>query len=305
VGAAVAAEAHLRLAFTAPGPELDEHVAQALAAEPAGAPVGLVVEALQALGRDRDLADVLARRDQDGDGDRQLWRLRAEVLERLGAVDEAAALYGDLVAAYPDDVAALKALAGLYRRPGRSGELAGVLERLWALATAPQGARDLDGETRAVGLELAELLAGPLGDAARAEEILRAVLHAFPDDPRALEALSDRLAARGADDEADALLLRLAALAGGIGRVGERVVRLARRPDLPPAKAAALLERALTAVTAPRGDVADALTEVLPRLPDRDERRRALLRLRDRALPLSPQARARLAAALAEVGEVS
>src|SRR6185436_6790586 len=92
-------------------------------------------------------------------------------------------------------------LAEIFRREGSPADLVPVLERLWELAAAPGG--DLDAES--LGLELAALVQE--SDPARAEAVLRALVVRGP-SAQSLEALSALLSARGADEEADALLVQ-------------------------------------------------------------------------------------------------
>jgi tetratricopeptide (TPR) repeat protein len=218
VAAADRAEAELRLAqwlrVVGKLPEAQAHLEAALAGEPqAGAPAAVLVEALEAFGRIEDLVVRLERRQgaaRTDEARREVARVRAVVLERVGRSGEAAAIYRELLAAEPEAVPVLQRLAEIFRRDGRGEELAPILERLWQMAGG--GQVDINGE--AVGLELAALLAERLAAPDRAEMVLRELLVRFPGSGAAIEALSVALATRGAHEEADAMLLRRADLPG-------------------------------------------------------------------------------------------
>jgi tetratricopeptide (TPR) repeat protein len=165
------------------------------------------------------------------------------VLERVGRSVEAAEIYRSLLGEKSDEVALLQRLAEIFRREGRAADLFPVLERLWELAA--RDTVDLDAE--AIGLELAGLLQA--WDPARAEAVLRALM-VRGQTPQVLEALSAFLLARGADEEADALLVQRSE--AGDPATAQRLAERARRHlerGGPEAEAAAyaLLHRVETA----------------------------------------------------------
>jgi tetratricopeptide (TPR) repeat protein len=305
------AEASLRLAQWAhrQGEDFEPLLARALASEPKGAPLAVLVEALEELERQEELVLRLSRRDEE-ESDPALQapvrRARAGLLERMGRVGEAIDLYGTLVDDEPERQSAwaLSEQAEVFRRERHLAELVPIIERL-----GRQARSDLDAEVR--GLELAGLLAR-LGEKGRAEDVLRRLVERLPGAAAPLEALSALLAARGATAEADAALLRRLELPGEdqtrarlLAARGREVLRLCRRADLPPARAMALLEELLAAPRdgLPAAVLAEALAEAQGRLPDHRERLRALGQLLERGLPLSGQTRARIQVALAEEAE--
>jgi tetratricopeptide (TPR) repeat protein len=243
------AEAHLRLGQwgrVMDRPDAAAHVDAALTTEPAaGAPVLVLVEVLEAFGRGDELVERLAQREAAASpaARAEIARARAGVLERVGRSGEAVEIYRALLAGEPEDVGLLQRLAEIFRRESRSADLVPVLERLWALGAGP-GA-DVDAET--IGLELAALVQET--DPARAEAVLRALIVRGP-TPQALEALSALLMARGADEEADALLVQRSE-AGDTATAQRLADRARRRLDRggPEAEAAAyaLLRRVDTA----------------------------------------------------------
>lgn len=213
----LAAEAHLRLGQWArvvgQAEDAARHIDEGLAPEPmTGAPVDVLTEVLEGLGRAEELVTTLARREAHSttESDRaSAARARAGVLERLGRASEATEIYRGLLDQAPDDTEVLARLAELFRREGRVEDLVAPLERLFFLALdgpGPSGrAPALDVET--VGLELASGLA-QIGQADRGEAVLRRVLEHAPGSAEALGALSDLLLGKGAIDEADEALAR-------------------------------------------------------------------------------------------------
>ena len=207
---AVTAEANLRIAQAAQAAgqpsEAEAALAAALALEPDGAPVALLVEGLQALGQGTKLAECLVLREQaleDGPARVAVTRALADVLQQMGKLDEAEAACRRLLEQAPDDVLGLERLAAFCRQQSRSDELAALLERLWAALVGQPPHAGVDAE--AVGLELASLLSQKDDRRAEAETILR---HLAEHGSRAaLDALSALLTKKGALDEADALLL--------------------------------------------------------------------------------------------------
>jgi tetratricopeptide (TPR) repeat protein len=222
------AEAHLRLGRWARVvgnlTDANRHVDEGLAGEPgAAAPLPVLVDVLEAFGRADELVVRLLEREAGAASDarRELAQVRAAVLERMGRSGEATEVYRTLLTETPDDVVVLQRLAEICRREGRPAELEPLLERLWDLCNRGEpieAPADIDAE--AVGLELAGLV-----PATRAEEVLRALLARVPQSAQALETLSAVLAARGAHEEADALLIRR----GELGEPGPGARRLAER----------------------------------------------------------------------------
>ena len=207
---AVMGEAYLRIAQEAQGvgqaSQVEAALAAALSLEPDGAPLAVLVEALQALGQETKLAECLVLREQsldEGPARIAVMRALAEVLQQMGKLDEAEAACRRLLEQAPDDVRGLEQLVAICRQQSRSDELAALLERLWAALEGQQGVEGLDSE--AIGLELASLLSQKDDGRTQAESVLRRL--ADGGSRAALEALSALLTRKGALDEADALLL--------------------------------------------------------------------------------------------------
>ena len=236
---AVVAEANLRIAQAAQAAgqsaQVEAALAAALALEPDGAPVALLVEALQALGQGTKLAECLVLREQaldDGPAHIAVTRALAEALQQMGKLDEAEAACRRLLEQAPEDVPGLERLAAICRQQSRSDELASLLERLWVALDgqpAPAGVN-----VEAIGLELASLLSRKDDSRAHAETILRRL--ADHGSRAALDALSALLTNKGALDEADALLL----------------ARVDEEPDQ--AAASLLFERARLHLARPEGE---------------------------------------------------
>ena len=208
---AVMGEAHLRIAQAAQAAgqaeQVETSLAAALALEPDGAPVYLLVEGLQALHRETQLAECLVLREQaldDGPARVEVTAALAEVLQQMGKLDEAEAAFRRLLEQVPDHVRGLEGLAAICRQQSRDDELAALLDRSWAVL---QGHDELARKQReAIGLELAGLLSQKDDGRAQAESILRRLLD---DGSRtAIEALGALLTKKGELDEADALLLQ-------------------------------------------------------------------------------------------------
>ena len=207
---AVTAEAYLRIAQEAheagQASQVEAALAAALAFEPDGASLDMLVEALAALGQGTRLAECLVLREQaldEGPARIAVTQALAGVLVQMGKLDEAEAACRRLLEQAPDDRRGLEQLAAICREQSRSDELAALLDRLWTALDGQERPADLDGE--AIGLELASLLSQKDDGRAQAESILRRL--ADRGSRPALEALSALLAKTGALDEADALLL--------------------------------------------------------------------------------------------------
>ncbi len=125
-----------------------------------------MLEGLQrAPGRERDLVATLRRRADlvlDSEARKGMLREASEIAEsRLGDVDAAAELVSSLLEADDADVAALDTLARLRAAQGRHEEVADLLARRARLTDDPA-------EATALRRRVAELYAGPIGDADRA-----------------------------------------------------------------------------------------------------------------------------------------
>jgi tetratricopeptide (TPR) repeat protein len=186
--------------------------------------------ALRALGRLHARAGrwgelaAMYRAEADAEADpataADLVQRAGELLERrLGRVDEAIAAYREALTLAPAHLAALHALARIYRAREDHEDLVDVL--------LAQGAARLAPEERIVALaEAARLVEERLGSPARAVEAWEEALRAAPGYAPALRAL-DRLYAATGHLGALAALRRSAPEASGAGRA-ERLLALAR-----------------------------------------------------------------------------
>jgi hypothetical protein len=186
-----------------------------------------LADLLQGLERWSALA-ALCRRASEAREDRReaaIWQLRlAAACEALGETEAAVAAHRAALAARPRDLQALHALQRLHRQQGEHAALARALEGELALRAGD--------EEIAPRLELAQLLAGPLGRGPEALVHVRRVLDLAPNDAETLSValrLAERLGAaaeqvalleialaRGSSDASRArLLARQAALLAG------------------------------------------------------------------------------------------
>ncbi|HTM19380.1 MAG TPA: hypothetical protein VL172_02695, partial [Kofleriaceae bacterium] len=126
---------------------------------------------------------------------------KAKVLRRLARLaqdrdDEPVAMerFEQVIKATPADAEALAALADLYERHQRWGELAQVLERSLLAGARPGAAAPAapgaDGARAADLLRYARVVDARLGDAARAVRAWRSVLEVLPNEREALDALA-------------------------------------------------------------------------------------------------------------------
>jgi tetratricopeptide (TPR) repeat protein len=149
-------------------------------------------------GRREDLFKVLgAQRSATGDpaGKERVLSKMAALAADLGRLDEAVALWKDLLQARPRHEEALAALEDLYERLERWQDLAQHL-RLRVQATVDRR------EIARLNDRLGAILGARLGDLSQAVASYKAVLDTDPRNRRALEALRDIYAAQG---EAEAL----------------------------------------------------------------------------------------------------
>ncbi|HWM88053.1 MAG TPA: hypothetical protein VNO33_19505, partial [Kofleriaceae bacterium] len=219
------------------------------------------------------MAEIAARVDHPDQRAAALLESARLLDEDLGQTDRAIPLYRQVVEAWPADRFARQALADALRRASRWEELAA--ERRAEAAELPEG----PAAARALR-EAAALLAERLDHPAEAAAVYRDLCDRVPEDAEALAAMAEALArsgdtgaaldalerevaARGADEHAEAALYRLAHRAEQAGRPAdaEDAYRraLAIRPDSARA-GAALLDLAVT-----RKDAAaevDALVEL-------------------------------------------
>jgi tetratricopeptide (TPR) repeat protein len=210
------AEAELRTAEVLLGEGKREeaalHLRQGLAYEPEGTSLEVLMQALRAFGDDEQLAALVAERaaqltDENARIDAK--RSLAEAAERGGDLFAAEQIYRALHEADPDDVEWLDRLASICKRQSRDQDLVGWLEKLWNLAERGGLAGPVDG--MAVGLDLADLLAGDPAGRTKAEAIVRRLAEAAPPSARLLDLLYGLLLDRGDfDGAAKAFAERLA-----------------------------------------------------------------------------------------------
>jgi len=223
------AEAHLRMAQIARAlgrlEDVERHLERALEGEPAeGAPLGILVEALDSLGETDRLVQCLRRRAQwppvaeplepgalAPSEPRPVEFELARALERQGHSDEAAAVYEKLLSAFPSHLGILKALCELYRRESRWPELVVAIEKLRSLSES-EGTTGLDHIS--LNIDLANALWQAESDTSRAEAILVETLEQSPANKEAAETLARILLARSDWMRAN----RVLADAGVVGR---------------------------------------------------------------------------------------
>ncbi|HET7826919.1 MAG TPA: tetratricopeptide repeat protein [Anaeromyxobacter sp.] len=192
---------------------------QALAADPRHVPSLRALEALyEGAGRREDLyRNLAAQRAATGDPaakERVLAR-SASVAGDLGKLDEAAALWKELLQLRPRQEEALAALEDLYERLERWEDLAQHL-RLRVQSTVDRR------EIARLNDKLGTILGARLGDLSQAVASYRAVLETDPRNRRALEALRDIHAAQGEVEALASVYRRLVPLqedAAGVKKV--------------------------------------------------------------------------------------
>ncbi|MFY3742428.1 tetratricopeptide repeat protein [Anaeromyxobacter sp. Red801] len=191
----------------------------AVAADPRHVPSLRALEALyEGAGRREDLFQNLAAQraaaQEPAARERVLARMAALAAE-LGRLDEAVALWKELLGIRPRHEAALAALEDLYERLERWQDLAQHL-RVRVSATVDRR------EIARLNDKLGHVLGTRLGDAAQAVQSYKAVLESDPRNRRALEALRDIHAAQGDQDALVSVYRRLVPLqedAAGVKRV--------------------------------------------------------------------------------------
>ena len=156
---------------------------------------------LPEVGQFGSLGDVYRRRiAQAADRDVRIQLLRQFALLQADQLSDGAgaiATLRRLLELVPGDVPALEMLASLCDEENRTAEL---IETLEALVDAA-GAETATG--RDARVRLAQLKAGPHGDLAAAETLLRAVVAEAPDHPGAREFLQERFEDAVAEDDVD------------------------------------------------------------------------------------------------------
>lgn len=143
-----------------------------------------VLYLLEALRDEEGLAAALEQRIgiSADEGERRTHRLRlAHLLIQFGRVDQAIAVYGDMLAARADDIQALQELENLHRRQGQWHEVRDVLERKLDLLQPGQRVPVLE--------EMAQLSEERLGDLDEAVARHRALLLEAPRHTPSLVAL--------------------------------------------------------------------------------------------------------------------
>jgi len=191
----------------------------AVAADPRHLPALRALEALyEGAGRREDLFRNLSQQRAAAPDaaarERALQKMGA-LAAGLGRLDEAVALWKELLAARPRHEAAMAALEDLYERMERWQDLAQHL-RLRAQATVDRR------EVARLNDKLGEVLAKRLGDATQAIQSFKAVLDSDPRNKHALEALRDIHAAQGDREGLVSVYRRLVPLqedAAGVKRV--------------------------------------------------------------------------------------
>ena len=191
---------------------------QAIAADPRHLPSLRALEALyEGAGRKDDLFQVLGAQraaTSDPQGKERVLAKMAALAAELDRLDEAVALWKDLLQARPRHEGALAALEELYERLERWQDLAQHL-RLRVQATVDRR------EIARLNDKLGAILGARLGDLAQAVASYRAVLDTDPRNRRALEALRDIYAAQGDAEALGGVYRRLVPLqedAAGVKR---------------------------------------------------------------------------------------
>ncbi|MBL9101954.1 MAG: hypothetical protein JNL82_13405 [Myxococcales bacterium] len=177
----------------------------------AGAWEGLL-KLLQSTGDNEGLAAALEQRitiTTDMDERRALRHHLANLLVQLGGLDEAIAVYGDMLAARPDDIQAIQELENLHRRLKNWKDVREVLERKLELLSGGQRVPVLE--------EMAHLSENQLEDAGDAIEQHRRLLLEAPTHTPSLVALWRLLDTAEKWDELAELLEQFMAVLRQIG----------------------------------------------------------------------------------------
>lgn len=262
VGAPTAADAHLRLArlhrLTGSLADAETHLAAALALEPLGASLSLLVEVLESVGQREALVAALSVRLSvtEGEGEARRW-LEAELaqaLERSGRSEEALALYRQQLARAADDVDTLRRVVELCRRESRFEDLLATLASLQRLARNDVWARRHRLDPEVLELEIARALWRSGRDPAQAELRLRALIERCPQMKEAAETLGRLLLARGAWAQADVVLEEAGLLDEGAAEAAVSDGQGAATGD--PEAPALIVARAQARMDGEAGDVA-------------------------------------------------
>ncbi|WP_248353450.1 tetratricopeptide repeat protein [Anaeromyxobacter oryzae] len=207
----------------------------AVQADPRHVPSLRALEALyEGAGRREDLVKNLAAQRavaQDAASKERVLAKMAALVADLGRLDEAVALWKELLVLRPRHEAALPALEDLYESLERWQDLAQHLRiRIGATVDRREIARLND--------KLGQVLGTRLGDATQAVQSYKAVLDSDPKNRRALEALRDIHAAQGDQDALVSVYRRLVPLqedAAGVKRarleLAEVLLRAGQKRD--------------------------------------------------------------------------
>lgn len=176
------------------------YLEQAASLDPANELLKLqLARAYLAAGRDSDASTLLESAFEGGTAPVEAAVLRFFAEIRGGTPEQGAAAASTLLADFPDEPAALTAVATYFQLQGETQRARELFERAAALET--------DGVTARMFVAAALVQEGRSEDA---EDLLAEVLEAEPDNVQALTARAQLLAARGEVDEAVGLLDRAA-----------------------------------------------------------------------------------------------
>ncbi|MDX2022066.1 MAG: tetratricopeptide repeat protein [Deltaproteobacteria bacterium] len=211
------ANAHLRLSrwdrLTGSLADAEAHLERALAQEPHGADLALLVDGLDSAGFAEALVKALAGRLELAaplsPEQHEIEMAYARALERLGRSDEALAVYRRRLVAAPEDLETQKRLIELCRRESRFDELLLTLERLLAVSEQQSDSTEpREPDPLVLKLEIARALWRSGKDVERAEDMLRALMQSPAVLKEAGDSLGRLLLARGAWQQADEVLAR-------------------------------------------------------------------------------------------------
>ncbi|MFW5878733.1 MAG: tetratricopeptide repeat protein, partial [Myxococcota bacterium] len=171
-------------------------------------------------------------------------RRQGLALAAMGRGGDAARKLHEALSIAPKDRDVIVALAGIYEESGRWAEVVELKRKLLDLARGKRNRRRLS-------LEIADLFADRLHDAASAARVLSSALEAHPDDPEILARLAEEQEKRGAYDEAADCLERIVGTAadGGRTRLWVRLGRLRHERLGAPLRAMLAYRRAVEVAT--------------------------------------------------------